>query len=73
MKNEKILQRQDHYDCWHMEQRAHSGLNRIVKELNKPGQLKTKAHLRRGKWLTISTDVATPEAMDLYFNIFANE
>lgn len=58
-------------DTWN--KRAHNALNRIVKELNKPGHLKTKAHLRRGKWLTISTDVATPEAMELYFNIFANE
>lgn len=41
---------------------AQNTIKRIVKALNKPGWLRTKAHLRRGKWLTISTDVATPRS-----------
>lgn len=44
-------------------------LNRMVRTLNKPKGLRTEAHVRRGRWLTISTDIATPEAANEYFNM----
>lgn len=45
----------------------------LVSALNIPGLLQTKAHLRRGRFFTIATDVATPDALALYFKLFAQE